>query len=72
MVFLFFFEAEDGIRELGRSRGLRDVYKRQVADWEMHEGIPELLNLPIPALELQIGPAPVSYTHLTLPTIYAV
>ena len=26
----FFFEAEDGIRDLVRSRGLGDVYKRQV------------------------------------------
>ena len=25
----FFFQAEDGIRELVRSRGLGDVYKRQ-------------------------------------------
>ena len=29
-MFLFFFEAEDGIRDLVRSRGLGDVYKRQV------------------------------------------
>ena len=28
---LFFFQAEDGIRDLVRSRGLGDVYKRQ---WE--------------------------------------
>ena len=28
-VFLFFFQAEDGIRDLVRSRGLGDVYKRQ-------------------------------------------
>ena len=27
--FLFFFQAEDGIRGLVRSRGLGDVYKRQ-------------------------------------------
>ena len=27
---LFFFQAEDGIRDLVRSRGLGDVYKRQV------------------------------------------
>src|SRR5665811_2199609 len=31
MIFLFFFfQAEDGIRDLVRSRGLGDVYKRQV------------------------------------------
>ena len=28
--FLFFFQAEDGIRDLVRSRGLGDVYKRQM------------------------------------------
>ena len=26
----FFFQAEDGIRDLVRSRGLADVYKRQI------------------------------------------
>ena len=29
---VFFFQAEDGIRVLVRSRGLGDVYKRQPAD----------------------------------------
>ena len=29
VVCCFFFQAEDGIRDLGRSRGLGDVYKRQ-------------------------------------------
>mgnify|MGYP003380461012 CR=1 FL=1 len=28
----FFFQAEDGIRDLVRSRGLGDVYKRQEQD----------------------------------------
>ena len=27
---VFFFQAEDGIRDLVRSRGLGDVYKRQM------------------------------------------
>ena len=31
-MFMFFFQAEDGIRDLVRSRGLRDVYKRQRRD----------------------------------------
>ena len=32
-IFLrFFLQAEDGIRDLVRSRGLGDVYKRQVYD----------------------------------------
>ena len=30
MCYVFFFQAEDGIRDLVRSRGLGDVYKRQV------------------------------------------
>ena len=31
-VLCFFFQAEDGIRDLVRSRGLGDVYKRQGVD----------------------------------------
>ena len=30
LLCFFFFQAEDGIRDLVRSRGLGDVYKRQV------------------------------------------
>ena len=30
ILFFFFFQAEDGIRDLVRSRGLGDVYKRQM------------------------------------------
>ena len=30
VLVFFFFQAEDGIRDLVRSRGLGDVYKRQV------------------------------------------
>ena len=73
----FFFQAEDGIRDAQESRGLGDVYKRQV-------------HIPLPGRSLQILLAPihlallrrrrrllalvkpVSYTHLTLPTIYSV
>ena len=29
VIVFFFFQAEDGIRDLVRSRGLGDVYKRQ-------------------------------------------
>ena len=32
MLCCFFFQAEDGIRDLVRSRGLGDVYKRQGLD----------------------------------------
>ena len=31
----FCFQAEDGIRDLVRSRGLGDVYKRQGEYWEV-------------------------------------
>ena len=35
--FFFFFQAEDGIRDLVRSRGLGDVYKRQVFNLSVDE-----------------------------------
>ena len=34
LFIIFFFQAEDGIRDLVRSRGLGDVYKRQVVQLE--------------------------------------
>ena len=37
VVFFFFFQAEDGIRDLVRSRGLGDVYKRQVHTYSGYE-----------------------------------
>ena len=71
--FLFFFQAEDGIRYLVRSRGLGDVYKRQLA---VHVGAERVdvvaadegqLVIENRAFDVQhLGP--VSYTHLTLPT----
>ena len=39
MLSVVFFQAEDGIRDLVRSRGLGDVYKRQ-----MHRALEELLQ----------------------------
>ena len=41
-MLLFFFQAEDGIRYLVRSRGLGDVYKRQVMDWHKRFGVAAL------------------------------
>ena len=69
----FFFQAEDGIRDLVRSRGLGDVYKRQTLsivtmDWK------ELSRPGQQAMQRLYGGGslrdcePVSYTHLTLPT----
>ena len=69
----FFFQAEDGIRDLVRSRGLGDVYKRQtadmlsladIADVFARKGHEQYAGEPVTQLEH----APVSYTHLTLPT----
>ena len=77
MVIGFFFQAEDGIRDLVRSRGLGDVYKRQGyglrGTWY---GIRFTLHVSrLTFHELRFTPYPlkaVSYTHLTLPTIYSV
>ena len=45
----FFFQAEDGIRDLVRSRGLGDVYKRQ--DRDEIQGYYYSKPLPIEVLE---------------------
>ena len=50
--YVFFFQAEDGIRYLVRSRGLGDVYKRQVLHLAI--GIPAIL-LSIPVAYLWSG-----------------
>ena len=78
----FFVQAEDGIRDLVRSRGLGDVYKRQVEFFPLgfqaldlrfrqlaHVGISIVeQELVFGKLAFNHGVAPVSYTHLTLPT----
>ena len=46
---VFCFQAEDGIRDLVRSRGLGDVYKRQVMGWHAYEA-PDPLQTPEMAL----------------------
>ena len=37
--FCFFFQAEDGIRDAQESRGLGDVYKRQLMDNKIYQTI---------------------------------
>mgnify|MGYP003381561392 CR=1 FL=1 len=70
---VFLFQAEDGIRDLVRSRGLGDVYKRQVGLYgvvfgAMGAGAAEpTLADEVLSLAAQSEGA-VSYTHLTLPT----
>ena len=67
----FFFQAEDGIRDLVRSRGLVDVYKRQgkttlvkllVGLYNPDRG--KIYYNGFSSLDIET----VSYTHLTLPT----
>ena len=71
--FVFFFQAEDGIRDLVRSRGLGDVYKRQEEDpggpdADPRIGHPEQGHDRRSPQAGWSGRVPVSYTHLTLPT----
>ena len=52
----FFFQAEDGIRDLVRSRGLGDVYKRQ-AQAHLRAAIPGTFGIPVGPLNgLTRGP----------------
>ena len=73
MSFFFFFQAEDGIRDLVRSRGLGDVYKRQVL-YNPRFGDEANSTLQVQAATVQLFAdedatiEAVSYTHLTLPT----
>ena len=73
----FFFQAEDGIRALVRSRGLGDVYKRQTISSLIIRPMVtavsrESLIFPTSISVLISLTVAVSYTHLTLPTIYSV
>ena len=72
-VVIFFVQAEDGIRDLVRSRGLGDVYKRQTETGAPHrdlwdadpDGADDRRRLWHRAVARS---GSVSYTHLTLPT----
>ena len=69
----FFFQAEDGIRDLVRSRGLGDVYKRQITPLITILVAVLVAFVTIAALisrykRCPSDKIPVSYTHLTLPT----
>ena len=73
MFMFFFFQAEDGIRDLVRSRGLGDVYKRQLLGLglDVLEGRSERVRLAVEGgggLAQFVDHGAVSYTHLTLPT----
>ena len=77
--FVFFFQAEDGIRDAQESRGLGDVYKRQrkASDYIVYAFLffavgfaTMIINYAVARKNIKLGS--VSYTHLTLPTIYSV
>ena len=69
----FFVQAKDGIRGAQESRGLGDVYKRQVEDLQACET--KTVTVPLGQFasngDVEFF-APVPYTHLTLPTIHTV
>ena len=74
---VFFFQAEDGIRDLVRSRGLGDVYKRQILGiCRVCVSLGSRTNITPFEIEdyrdVIRNSLAVSYTHLTLPTIYSV
>eukprot|EP00831_Metopus_contortus_P006626 TRINITY_DN12549_c0_g1_i4.p1 TRINITY_DN12549_c0_g1~~TRINITY_DN12549_c0_g1_i4.p1 ORF type:complete len:116 (+),score=35.68 TRINITY_DN12549_c0_g1_i4:110-457(+) len=75
-MFFFFFQAEDGIRDVERSRGLGDVYKRQAFCGTHVSNKRKMILSQIDALLQSIhcfnNDISVSYTHLTLPTILLV
>ena len=69
MICFFFFQAEDGIRDLVRSRGLGDVYKRQPSDRQQFRHRPfELVRAaeapPLPPLQRPGGVAILSLIHI--------
>ena len=70
---MLFLQAEDGIRDLVRSRGLGDVYKRQGEEAEEARHVvlrhgAALFRRGARAAALPHRRGTVSYTHLTLPT----
>ena len=55
-VKFFFFQAEDGIRDLVRSRGLGDVYKRQVLVPAIQQAFQQLFSSAVEAKALTFQP----------------
>ena len=73
VVLFFFFQAEDGIRDLVRSRGLGDVYKRQdpgraASELQCHFTKKRHQKVCDVRKICSHQTRSVSYTHLTLPT----
>ena len=51
MSYCFFFQAEDGIRDLVRSRGLGDVYKRQMVRFLVRLRLVEVTQVFLPYVD---------------------
>ena len=62
-VCFFFFQAEDGIRDLVRSRGLGDVYKRQLFWWELRSA-----EIGVSVIYLRINDADPNYSEVHIGT----
>ena len=64
----FFFQAEDGIRDLVRSRGLGDVYKRQRSMSDLGNAFAQLgayvLSITEPARRINLSPLNLSLIHI--------
>ena len=63
-VFNFFFQAQDAKLDAQESRGLGDVYKRQISALSATSSPLSLVS----SLFFSVSSTSVSYTHLTLPT----
>ena len=69
MVFVLFLQAEDGIRDLVRSRGLGDVYKRQVFGRSGNSGLVGMSKgatdiVPTVGLSAILSPLALSLIHI--------
>ena len=60
----FFFQAEDGIRDLVRSRGLGDVYKRQAAAGVEGQGSGDAQRCVGVDARQKCGPSDLSLIHI--------
>ena len=61
-----FFQAEDGIRDLVRSRGLGDVYKRQPLTASVNEWAKVNWSSNVPPVIREFGPASTACRVLSL------
>ena len=66
---VFFVQAEDGIRDLVRSRGLGDVYKRQAFEWTrlaapLPPMLPSLNQIGFDYLDWIVGTVDLSLIHI--------